>query len=256
MQNQKTINKTVSYSSIGLHTGDETTITFKPAPPDTGIVFIRVDLPDRPHIKADVAHVVDVSRGTTIGQGDIKILTVEHVLAAFAGLEIDNIFAEVDASEAPVGDGSASPFVEVLSQAGIREQDYPRREFKLVEPIAYEEDGKRGENTSNHPLRGHKGSEFDGGFRVPFYPATPVVAIALNLFLAADQRVYMALHGTLVEVGRKIFQRLVFSFASRLFPGFRLYLLGFVRDLGNAMGDVVDDIKTTDTLLVQQVYSL
>ena len=141
MQKQKTINKTVSYSSIGLHTGNETTITFKPAPPDTGVVFIRVDLPERPHIKADVAHVVDVSRGTTIGQDDTKILTVEHVLAAFAGLEIDNIFAEVDASEAPVGDGSASPFVEVLSEAGIVEQDYPRREVRITEPIAYEHDG-------------------------------------------------------------------------------------------------------------------
>jgi UDP-3-O-[3-hydroxymyristoyl] N-acetylglucosamine deacetylase/3-hydroxyacyl-[acyl-carrier-protein] dehydratase len=141
MQNQKTIDKSVAFSGVGLHTGNETTITFKPAPPDTGIVFVRVDLPGKPRITADVAHVVDVSRGTTIGQDDTRILTVEHVLAAFAGLEIDNIFAEVDAGEAPVGDGSASPFVGVLSQAGIVEQDAPRRELKITEPVAYEEDG-------------------------------------------------------------------------------------------------------------------
>ena len=141
MKKQKTIKKPVSFSGIGLHTGNETTITFKPAPPDTGSVFVRVDLPDRPHIKADVEHVVDVSRGTTIGLDGIRVLTVEHVLAAFAGLGIDNIFAEVDASEAPVGDGSASPFVDVLSTAGIEEQDYPRREIRITEPVAYERDG-------------------------------------------------------------------------------------------------------------------
>lgn len=141
MQKQKTIDKTVSYSGIGLHTGNETTIVFRTAPPDTGIVFIRTDLPDKPEIKADVAHVVDVSRGTTIGLDGIRVLTIEHILAAFAGLEIDNIFAEVDTSEAPVGDGSALPFVEVLSKAGVIEQDSPRREIRIAEPIAYEHGG-------------------------------------------------------------------------------------------------------------------
>ena len=138
MPNQKTIKKAASFSGIGLHTGEETTITFRPAPPDTGIVFIRTDLPDRPHIKADVAHVVDISRGTTIGLNGVRVLTVEHVLAAFAGLGIDNIYAEVNAGEAPVGDGSASPFVEVLIQAGIEEQDCQKREVGIEEPIAYE----------------------------------------------------------------------------------------------------------------------
>lgn len=141
MTNQRTIKKTASFSGIGLHTGEKTTITFRPAPPDTGAVFIRTDLPGSPHIKADVAHVVDVSRGTTIGIDGANVLTVEHVLAAFAGLEIDNIYAEVDAGEAPVGDGSSSPFVEVLSEAGIEEQDRERKQIKITHPIAYEQDG-------------------------------------------------------------------------------------------------------------------
>ncbi len=141
MPKQKTIKRTISFSGIGLHTGHETTITFRPAPPDTGIVFIRGDLPDRPHIKADVAHVVDVSRGTTIGLNGIRMLTIEHVLAAFAGLEIDNIFAEVDASEAPVGDGSASPFVDVLLEAGLTDQDASRKEVRITEPVLYERNG-------------------------------------------------------------------------------------------------------------------
>ncbi len=141
MANQRTIKKAVSYSGVGLHTGQKTTITFKPAPPDTGPVFIRTDLPGRPHIKADVAHVVDVSRGTTIGIDGANVLTVEHVLAALAGLEIDNVYAEVDAGEAPVGDGSSTPFVEVLTEAGIEEQDRPRKRIKVTHPIVYEQDG-------------------------------------------------------------------------------------------------------------------
>jgi UDP-3-O-[3-hydroxymyristoyl] N-acetylglucosamine deacetylase/3-hydroxyacyl-[acyl-carrier-protein] dehydratase len=141
MKKQHTIKKDVSYSGIGLHTGKKTTITFKPAPPDTGVVFIRSDLPERPQIKADVAHVVDVSRGTTIGFGEVRVLTVEHVLAAIAGLEIDNVYAEVDAGEAPVGDGSSLPFVKALQKAGIKEQDQERKGFKITHPVVYEQDG-------------------------------------------------------------------------------------------------------------------
>ncbi len=141
MAKQKTIKKPASFFGVGLHTGNETTITFKPAPTDSGVVFVRADLPGHPHIKADVAHVTDVARGTTIGLDGAKVLTVEHVLAAVAGLGIDNIFAEVDASEAPVGDGSASPFVQVLTEAGIIEQDCPKREVRITEAITYEGSG-------------------------------------------------------------------------------------------------------------------
>jgi DNA polymerase-1 len=141
MTDQKTIKGSASFSGIGLHTGSKTTITFKPAPPDTGVVFIRTDMKGSPQIKADLAHVVDVSRGTTIGIGEARVLTVEHVLAAVAGLGIDNIYAEVDAGEAPVGDGSSEPFVKVLTEAGFEEQDRPRKQIKITHPIAYEYDG-------------------------------------------------------------------------------------------------------------------
>lgn len=141
MQKQKTIKRQASYSGIGLHTGSKTTITFNPAPPDTGAVFIRVDLPDQPKIKADVAHVTDVARGTTIGLNGTKVLTIEHVLAAFSGLGIDNIYCEVDANEPPVGDGSAIPFVDALIEAGIVEQDRPKKEAKLLEPVVYGHEG-------------------------------------------------------------------------------------------------------------------
>ena len=141
IMNQKTIKKTVSFSGVGLHTGNKTTITFKPAPPDTGVIFIRTDLPERPRIQADVAHVIDVSRGTTIGLDGAKVLTIEHVLAAIAGLGIDNVYAEVDADEAPVGDGSATPFVEVLSDADVEEQNHPKKEIRISSPVAYDRDG-------------------------------------------------------------------------------------------------------------------
>lgn len=141
MRKQKTIKKEKSFSGVGLHTGKKTTITFKPAPPDTGVVFIRTDLPEQPRIKADADHVTDVARGTTIGINGVKVLTVEHILGALAGLGIDNVYAELDTSEAPVGDGSALPFVDVLADSGLLEQDAPRREAVVTEPVAFEQGG-------------------------------------------------------------------------------------------------------------------
>ena len=123
---QRTIKQASSYSGTGLHTGATSTVTFKPAPENSGIRFVRTDLGGSPEIPALVDYVVDVSRGTTLGHGDIKVYTVEHVLAAVAGLEIDNIIIEIDAMEPPVGDGSAMPFVEALQKAGIVQQQAPK----------------------------------------------------------------------------------------------------------------------------------
>jgi len=96
MEKQRTIAKETSFSGIGLHTGSLTTMTFKPAPVDSGVVFYRVDLPNNPAIQADIDHVIDVSRGTTIGLNGAKVHTVEHILAAIYGLDIDNIAIELD----------------------------------------------------------------------------------------------------------------------------------------------------------------
>ncbi len=139
-QNQRTIKQPISLSGIGLHTGNESKLTFRPAPVNTGIRFIRVDLPGQPEIPADIEHVVDISRGTTIGINDTKIHTVEHVLAAIFGLEIDNIFVELASNEPPVYDGSAMPFVEKLLASGLVEQDSPRDILIIDETITYAEE--------------------------------------------------------------------------------------------------------------------
>jgi len=136
---QRTIKKPASYSGVGLHTGEKATITFKPAPINHGITFMRGDLENCPEIPADVDHVVDLRRGTTLGIGDIRVHTVEHVLAALAGLQIDNLKIELSNLEPPIGDGSAWPYVEALLEAGIAEQDAPKEYLQIDTPIAYSE---------------------------------------------------------------------------------------------------------------------
>ena len=136
---QRTIQKEISLSGIGLHTGVNCTMTFKPALPDQGIRFVRADLPDKPWVIADVDHVVDISRGTTLQKGEAKVYTVEHVLAAFAGLQIDNMIVELDNCEPPVVDGSALPYVQKLLEAGIETQDADKFYLEIDEPMAYSE---------------------------------------------------------------------------------------------------------------------
>ncbi len=140
---QQTIGKEVSLSGIGLHTGNKTTITFKPAPPNYGIRFRRVDLDTSPEIPAVIENVVDISRGTSLGKDGVVIHTVEHVLAAIYGLEIDNVLVELEGNEPPVGDGSALPFVEKLQEAGIVEQNEPRDILVIDRTITYHDEEKR-----------------------------------------------------------------------------------------------------------------
>jgi len=140
---QKSINKEVKISGVGLHTGVDSTAIFKPAPPNSGIRFKRIDLKDCPEILADIDHVIDISRGTTISQNGVRIHTVEHVLAAIVGLQIDNILIELTNKEPPVMDGSAIPFVEILINAGIQEQSAHRDELIIDRTITYN-DSNRG----------------------------------------------------------------------------------------------------------------
>jgi UDP-3-O-[3-hydroxymyristoyl] N-acetylglucosamine deacetylase/3-hydroxyacyl-[acyl-carrier-protein] dehydratase len=134
---QRTISNPVSLSGTGLHTGTECTMTFKPAPINSGIKFVRVDLGGNPEIPAIAENVVDVSRGTTIGIGDAKVFTVEHVLAAIVGLQIDNITIELDGIEPPVIDGSSLPYVEALEKAGFEQQDAPKDYLIIDETVMY-----------------------------------------------------------------------------------------------------------------------
>jgi len=137
MVKQQTIAKEATISGMGLHTGEEATLTFIPAPPNHGIQFQRVDLEGKPLVPADVDNVVDVSRGTTLEQRKVRVATVEHVMAALIGLEIDNVLIELNAAEVPIMDGSAQPFVDVLLKAGILEQNEERHYFELTENIHY-----------------------------------------------------------------------------------------------------------------------
>lgn len=140
---QRTISKPVSLSGTGLHTGTECTMTFKPAPINSGIKFVRVDLGGNPEIPAIAENVVDVSRGTTIGIGDAKVFTVEHVLAAIVGLQIDNINIELVGIEPPVIDGSSLPYVEALEEAGFEQQDAPKDYLIIDETVMYHDEERQ-----------------------------------------------------------------------------------------------------------------
>lgn len=136
---QRTIKKPVSYSGIGLHTGNSCTMTFKPAPENFGIRFVRTDLGGSPQIPADIDHVVDISRGTTLAVGEAKVHTVEHVLAAVAGLQIDNLIIELDTNEPPVGDGSAKPYVDALLEAEFEMQGAPKDYLIIDQTVLYQD---------------------------------------------------------------------------------------------------------------------
>lgn len=145
---QRTIKAEVSYEGRGLHTGNNTRITFKPAPPNYGRRFYRTDVPNSPEIPALVEYVVqdqnkDSLRGTTLKVDEVEVHTVEHVLAALVGLDIDNVRIELNANEPPIGDGSAMPFVNKLMEAGIEEQDAPKEFVVIEEPINFT-DERRG----------------------------------------------------------------------------------------------------------------
>ncbi|MBK5286135.1 MAG: bifunctional UDP-3-O-[3-hydroxymyristoyl] N-acetylglucosamine deacetylase/3-hydroxyacyl-ACP dehydratase [Bacteroidia bacterium] len=142
---QTTIKTEASVSGVGLHTGESVTLTFRPAPENHGYVFQRVDLPGKPIIEADVDNVVDTERGTTIGKNGAKVSTIEHALAALAGMELDNILMEIDGPEVPILDGSSKPFMEVLDKAGRILQGVERKYYTLSQNITYEDPKRKTE---------------------------------------------------------------------------------------------------------------
>ncbi len=141
MAKQQTILKSVSLKGVGIHSGNEVNLTFKPAEDNFGYAFCRMDMPDKPIIEADINYVVNTKRGTTLEKNGINIQTSEHVLAALVGLEIDNVLIELDAAEPPIMDGSSKYFVEALIKAGIKEQSEDRVEYIVKDVISfYDED--------------------------------------------------------------------------------------------------------------------
>lgn len=156
MIRQRTLKNVIRATGVGLHTGEKVYLTLRPAAPDSGIVFRRVDLDDPVEIPARAQNVGDTRLSTTLIKGNTRISTVEHLLSAFAGLGIDNAYVDLSAPEVPIMDGSAGPFVFLIQSAGIEEQNCPKRFIRIRRPVMVEE--------------GDKWSRFDPfeGFKVSF----------------------------------------------------------------------------------------
>ncbi|PYK41827.1 MAG: 3-hydroxyacyl-[acyl-carrier-protein] dehydratase FabZ [Verrucomicrobia bacterium] len=135
---QHTVGKTASFSGTSLHTGEKVSLKLHPAPVDHGIKFKRKDLQDEPTIDARLENLKTVERATTIGEGSVRVHTVEHVLATLSGMGVDNAIVEMDANEPPIGDGSAQPYVDLIKRAGVTAQEEPRKFFDVREPVHVE----------------------------------------------------------------------------------------------------------------------
>ena len=142
MVGQRTLKNAIRASGVGLHTGTKVLMTVRPAPPDHGIVFRRVDLDPTVDIPASAENVGETTLGTVLVMGGARISTIEHLMSAFAGLGIDNAIVEVNAPEVPIMDGSAGPFVFLLQSAGIEEQPVPKRFVRILKHVRVEEGDK------------------------------------------------------------------------------------------------------------------
>lgn len=140
---QQTLLASISISGVGIHTGKSVTISLEPAPPHTGIKFQRIDLPGEPTVKADVDFVTDTTRSTTLQQGDAKVSTVEHLLAALVGSGVDNALIRIDGEEVPILDGSAQPFVEAITRVGVQAQDAIKKWYTLEHNIYFTDEEKK-----------------------------------------------------------------------------------------------------------------
>lgn len=145
MVKQKTIKTEISLTGVGLHTGKEVKMTFKPAPVNNGFTFVRVDLEGHPVIEADANYVVNTQRGTNLEKLGVKIQTPEHVLAALMGCDLDNVIIELDASELPIMDGSSKFFMEAVEEAGIIEQELNRNVYVVKEVISFTDEASGSE---------------------------------------------------------------------------------------------------------------
>src|SRR5207248_10165890 len=135
---QHTLGKAAGFSGTSLHTGEKVSLKLHPAPADHGIKFKRKDLADEPMIDARIENLKTVERATTIGEGSVRVHTVEHVLAALSAMGVDNADVEMDANEPPIGDGSAAAYVDLIKRAGIAGQEAPRKFFQVREPTHIE----------------------------------------------------------------------------------------------------------------------
>lgn len=159
-------------TGIGLHTGEKVYLTLRPASPDTGVVFRRIDLDQSAEICATAENVGDTTLSTTLSNGDVRVSTVEHLLSAMAGLGIDNAYVDLSAAEVPIMDGSSGPFVFLLQSAGIVEQNAPKRFIRILKPVIVELDNKW---ARFDPFDGFKVS-FGIDFNHPVFEGSPSTA--------------------------------------------------------------------------------
>jgi len=161
MIRQRTLKNVIRATGVGLHTGEKVFLTLRPAAPDTGVVFRRVDLKQPVEIHARAGNVGDTLLSTTLVNGNVRVSTVEHLLSAFAGLGIDNAYVDVSAPEVPIMDGSAGPFVFLIQSAGVEEQNAPKRFIRIKKRVTVQDGDKW---ASFEPFNGFKvsfGIEFD-----------------------------------------------------------------------------------------------
>lgn len=172
MVKQRTLKNTIQATGVGLHSGEKVLITLRPAPANTGIVFTRVDLENPAIIPAKAHHVTDTILSTTLGVNNQSISTVEHLLAAVAGLGIDNLYIDVDSAEVPIMDGSAAPFVFLIQSAGIEEQEALKKFIKIKKSICVEEDDKYAKLEPYDGFKINFGIEYDH----PLFKSVPTTA--------------------------------------------------------------------------------
>lgn len=163
LQKQRTLKTEISYTGIGLHSGREVHATLKPAPEDTGIVFVRTDLPGAPQIHAKAENVTSTLRATTVEEDGHKVFTIEHLMSAFHAHRIDNAYVELDSEEPPVTDGASLVFFELMAKAGIAEQAKDRKEI-VIDKVYRIDDEKTGRFVMVLPY---------DGFRVSFTSLNP-----------------------------------------------------------------------------------
>ncbi len=175
MTSQRTIRRSTRVEGVGLHTGKKVRVEFKPAPPESGITFLRSDLAGSPPVTAGVTSILDASRRprrTSVGNGIVEVHTIEHLMAGCFGSGIDNLLVEINGEEVPGLDGSAHPFIEIFKQAGLQDQQVPRRVVQIREPVWLEEDSAA---VAVLP---------DESFRVSYTLSYPVASLSAQFFSA------------------------------------------------------------------------
>src|SRR5688572_33217500 len=140
---QHTIKSEISISGAGIHTGQSVTMRLKPAEPNTGIVFQRVDLPGKPLVKADVDNVIETNRSTTLEQNGARVSTIEHLMASLVGLQVDNVLIDIDGPEVPIMDGSSAPFVKAIEDTGYVDQGADRDYYEIPHNIHHTEPDRK-----------------------------------------------------------------------------------------------------------------